>query len=85
MIALLHFVLVALGGCVLGSLAGAALGTAVRIMRMSPEEWHWMQHTELERRREWEAFCEEMRSARMRRDRMRDSKGVAEVTDVHHS
>lgn len=42
---------IALGGCVLASLAGALLGTAVWIHRLPPEQWHWMQQAELERRR----------------------------------
>lgn len=64
---LLTFILIAIGGCVLASLAGAALGTAVWIHRLPPEQWHWMQQAEMERRREGEMFREEMRAARVRR------------------
>lgn len=71
---LLTFILIAIGGCVLAILAGAALGAAVWIHRLPPEDWHWMQQAEMERRREWAAFREAWRAARMRRGRMRESK-----------
>lgn len=63
----LVFVLVATGGCILASLTGAALGTAVWIHRLPPEDWHWMQQAELERRREEAAFREAWRLTVRRR------------------
>lgn len=64
---LVAFILIATGGCVLASLAGALLGTAVWIHRLPPEEWHWMQQAELERRQEEAAFREAWRSTVRRR------------------
>lgn len=64
---LLAFILIAIGATFLASLAGALLGTAVWIYRLRPEEWHWMQQAELERRREEAAFREAWRSTVRRR------------------
>lgn len=59
---LLAFILIATGGCAMASLAGALLGTAVWIHRLPPEQWHWMQQAEMERRREEAAFREAWRA-----------------------